>query len=219
MVTAPEHHSDRDISVDDMDFVGGELCLDLVNTGSSREEGPFRERLREYDDLVRWGLRLEALDGDVASRLQRAAARDPAGAAGVLERARALREAIYRVFRARLSGDAPSSEDLALLTAAGAEATAAQRLVCRNGSFELEFGETENLNRAWWPAATSALELLLSEDLTRVKECATPDCNWLFVDASKNRSRRWCEMSECGNRAKAQRHYARRKKKKKKKEQ
>lgn len=207
-----DHHDETDYSVDTMDLVGGELCLDLVNTGSSRADGPFRERLRSYEDIVRWGMRVDAVDGDVARKLTRAAARDPETATAVLERTRALREAIYRVFRARLTDSAPSADDLATLTAAGAEATAAQRLVCRDGGFELEWPETDDLNRAWWPAATSALGLLLSEDLARVKECATPDCNWMFVDASKNRSRRWCDMKDCGNRAKARRHYARRKK-------
>ena len=210
MVRTTPPHDDEPSTVDDMDLVGGELCLDLVNTGSRREEGPFRDRLGTYDDLVRWGLRTGALDERVAERLRNAVEGAPAQAARATERARALREATYRVFRARLEGVAPAAADLALLTEAGAEATAAQRLVTTEHGFDLEWPATSSPDRAWWPAATSAVALLVSDDLSRVKECATPNCNWLFVDASKNRSRKWCDMKDCGNRAKARRHYARR---------
>jgi predicted RNA-binding Zn ribbon-like protein len=60
------------------------------------------------------------------------------------------------------------------------------------------------------PVAWSVAELLMSEDLHRVRECAGPDCGWLFMDTSKNGSRRWCSMETCGNRAKARRHRERR---------
>jgi predicted RNA-binding Zn ribbon-like protein len=198
-------------SVETLDLVGGELCLDFVNTGSSRAVGPFVERLRRYDDLVRWGERTGALEPVQAQSLRAAAATDPAHAEHVLEEARALREAIYRVFRARCDGAPPAASDLALLNSAAARATTAQQLIATESGFDVTWPETAALERAWWPVATSALALLLSSDVARVKECAGENCNWLFLDASKNRSRRWCEMKDCGNRAKARRHYARRK--------
>jgi len=61
-----------------------------------------------------------------------------------------------------------------------------------------------------WIVARSASTLLVSQGLRRVRECAGEKCDWLFLDASRNRSRRWCDMAACGNRAKAQRNYARR---------
>ena len=66
------------------------------------------------------------------------------------------------------------------------------------------------LDRVSWWVARSAAELLTSQDLTFVRECASYDCGWLFMDATKNRSRRWCDMRVCGNRAKSRRHYERR---------
>jgi predicted RNA-binding Zn ribbon-like protein len=63
---------------------------------------------------------------------------------------------------------------------------------------------------AWW-VARSAAELLTSKELTSVRECAGYDCGRLFMDGTKNRSRRWCDMASCGNRAKGRRHYERRK--------
>jgi predicted RNA-binding Zn ribbon-like protein len=209
-----DHHGEQagGPNIEGLDLVGGELCLDFVNTGSSREAGPFVERLHAYEDLVRWGERTAALEGVESMRLRSAAERDPAQAAQVLEEARALREAIYRVFRARRDGVPPAAADLTLLNAAAARATAAQELIVTDAGFDVTWPETDALERAWWPVATSALALLLSSDVARVKECASENCNWLFLDASKNRSRRWCEMKDCGNRAKARRHYARRRK-------
>jgi predicted RNA-binding Zn ribbon-like protein len=61
-----------------------------------------------------------------------------------------------------------------------------------------------------WIVARSAADLLVSSELERVRECAGEKCDWLFLDASRNQSRRWCDMAACGNRAKAQRNYARR---------
>ncbi len=69
---------------------------------------------------------------------------------------------------------------------------------------------TEALGRAMWPLARSAVELLTSPALERLKLCEADDCGWLFVDASRNRSRRWCDMSGCGNLAKVRRFRARR---------
>lgn len=63
-----------------------------------------------------------------------------------------------------------------------------------------------------WPVARSAAELLTSPDAQRVRECALRSCSWLFVDRSRNRRRRWCDMKTCGNRAKARRHYRRKQK-------
>ena len=203
-------HDGGGADIEGLDLVGGELCLDFVNTGSSRQLGPFVERLHGYGDLVRWGERTGALQPEESARLRAAARRNDAQATHVLEEARALREAIYRVFRARRDNVQPAAGDLALLNAAAARATLAQQLVVTDEGFDVAWPASEDLERAWWPVATSALALLLSSDVSRVKECASENCNWLFLDASKNRSRRWCEMKDCGNRAKARRHYARR---------
>ncbi len=60
-----------------------------------------------------------------------------------------------------------------------------------------------------WKLAQSASDLLVSEDASRVKACGDPACRWLFLDVSKNHTRRWCDMKTCGNRMKARRHQAR----------
>ena len=198
--------------VETVDMIGGVVCLDFVNTGSRRQAGPFRERLREYGDLVTWSERVGLISVPEGAALREEASRQEAGSATVLERGRALREAIYRVFTAQAHGSDPAGVDLDVLTREYADSAAHRRLTCESERVGLEWDRAPaHLEQLLWPVAQSAIELLVSDDHARVKECATENCNWLFLDASKNRSRRWCEMKDCGNRAKARRHYARRK--------
>jgi predicted RNA-binding Zn ribbon-like protein len=202
---ADDAASEEITPVEDMDLIGGEPCLDLVNTGAGRRLGPFREKLRGYRDLVTWAERIGSIDGGAGARLRRVAERDPSAAAAVLAEVKELREAIDRVFTAAADGESPSAGDLSLLDRAAARAAAHRRLVTRHEGFAFEWTDDEDLDRPWWPAAMTAVELLTEGDLTRVKECASDNCNWLFIDESRNRSRRWCDMKDCGNRAKARR--------------
>lgn len=192
------------------EMVGGRTCLEFVNTASQRRLGPFRDKLESYDDLLEWAQQAEQLSAAEADHLRRKAAADPAGAAAVLERGRALREAIYRVFSKRNAGEALPPEDLKLISTEYGRAAMNRSLTPSGiGVCNFEWQTFDELDRPLWPVAVSATNLAASEDATRVKECGTENCNWLFLDASKNRSRRWCEMKECGNREKARRHYHR----------
>lgn len=196
--------------VESFDLIGGALCLDFVNTASARREGPFRERLHGYGDLVTWAERVGLVTESEGADLRQRAAGEPARAEAVVKRARELREAIYRAFSARAQGWAAEYPDIDLIGRAYAEASAKRMLVDTGEGFDLLWPKPAvALEHPLWPVAVSAAELLVSDERMRVKECATDNCNWLFLDSSKNRSRRWCEMKECGNRAKARRHYAR----------
>ena len=191
-------------------FVGGRLCLDFTNTNSYRGGAVDHDRLASYADLVAWG-RLAGLLSPAESRRLRAAGDEhPAEAARVFTRARELREAIYRIVATRLTGKVPAAADLELLNRMLSQALAHRRLTTTRDGFTWEWTPApDDLGWMLWPLASSAAELLMSEDMARVKECASQNCNWLFVDASRNHSRRWCEMKDCGNRAKARRHYKR----------
>jgi predicted RNA-binding Zn ribbon-like protein len=195
------------------EMIGGSVCLDFANTASQRRVGPFIDRLHSYQDLLNWGVQADQLTETEASQLALEAARNPSEAEAVLERGRALREAIYRVFTARAAGDVLPPDDLLLISNEYARATAHRVLApAASGMIDFEWRDDSALDRVLWPVAVSAAVLASSEEAVRVKECATDNCNWLFLDASKNRSRRWCEMKECGNRAKARRHYHRHRK-------
>ncbi|HET9440258.1 MAG TPA: ABATE domain-containing protein [Longimicrobiales bacterium] len=194
------------------EMVGGRTCLDFANTASQRRNGPFKEKLETYEDLLAWAVEAEQLTEAEAAGLRRLAAEHPAGAAAVLARGRELREAIYRVFTKRAAGEDLPADDLKLISVEYGRAAVNRLLTPSNvGVCSFEWQTHDALDRPLWPVAVSATNLVASEDALRVKECATDNCNWLFLDASKNRSRRWCEMKECGNRAKARRHYHRKK--------
>jgi predicted RNA-binding Zn ribbon-like protein len=200
-------------SPEGLKLLGGRLCLDFVNTVDGRTSDERREDyLPGYAELVRWSVRAGALTAAQAARLLERAARRSGEVEAAHERALALREALYRVALAAVERAAPAADDLALLNAAVAEAMARARLrPSAGGTLAWEWDEADDApDRMLWPIARSAAELLTDPgELARVRQCPGANCGWLFLDETKNRSRRWCDMEVCGNRAKARRHYAR----------
>jgi predicted RNA-binding Zn ribbon-like protein len=193
------------------EFDAGRLCLDFANTlGDRPDESPHEEDLHTYADLVAWSEAAGILSTDDAAEMEREAARRPADAERAFAAVIALREAIYRLFSAIAARAEPPVDDLDAVNRAIATATAHGHLAPVHGHFHWQWEHDASvLDSMIWPVAWSVAELLLSEELHRVHECAGPDCGWLFMDTSKNGSRRWCSMETCGNRAKARRHRAR----------
>lgn len=194
----------------DFELVGGHVALDFANTGSL-EKGPPSERLVSYRDLVTFAVRTGLIGEERAADLVAVAEVEPERAAAVLERARALRDALDRVFTEVANTGKALEAGIAALNVFLEEGMRYRRLERddRCCGWTWSAGE-EPLAQMLWPIANAAAELLVDGDLDRVKRCGNDTCAWLFVDLSRNRSRRWCDMKECGNRAKARRHYARR---------
>jgi predicted RNA-binding Zn ribbon-like protein len=200
------------------DFVAGALCLDFVNTVGGRQSAPkakrgepeagiiLRDKLNEYEDVLAWGRHAGLLtDGEVQALL-RESKRRGAEAAEVLARAVALREAIHRICKAVIDRRQPREADTDLLNEELAEARRHQRLVPMGEGFVWRWaGAKDALDRMLWPVADSAADLLTAGDLSRLRECGGEECHWLFEDTSKNRSRQWCAMQDCGNLAKVRR--------------
>ncbi len=193
----------------EIELAGGALALDFANTVGGTHVRPTHDHLRSYADIVRFTEMADGLDAQTAQRLARRAEQDPRRAAAVYELGIALREAIWGVFSALASGEVPREVDLGLIGDAAAAGRARERLVYdRNGVGWSLPADGDALERPLWEVACSAADLLTSPELDRVKECASTTCEWVFLDRSKNRSRRWCDMSDCGNRAKARRFHA-----------
>jgi predicted RNA-binding Zn ribbon-like protein len=189
------------------------VCLDFANTMDGRLTAHPRESLPDYAALLSWSQQAGILAEDAARRLTKEAARRQAVAAMVLERAIALREALYRIFSAVASQHSPQTPDLDCLNAIVGEVLAALRITPTADGFAWDWtSDRQRLDRLLWPIAQSAAALLTSDELRTVRECAASNCSWLFLDTSRNHSRRWCDMKACGNRAKARRHYERTKK-------
>ncbi len=116
---------------------------------------------------------------------------------------------MFRAFLALAHGKQPLPQDVGLIDQTATEALQHRHIVRVNGGYEWKWDDEPMLERILWPIVESAAELLTSPDLKKVRECEASDCYWLFLDNSRNRSRRWCTMSACGNREKARRHYRR----------
>jgi predicted RNA-binding Zn ribbon-like protein len=197
-------------SAGNLELVGGWLCLDFANTVSTRIEGLRKEYLGSYEDLVAWGRHALILPDDDAQALVLTAARQPELMAAALDRAIAVRETIYGIFLAVVDGREPARQDLADMNTLLHDALARLEVSPSAQGFEWTwFVDRYDLDRVLWPVVHSAAELLTSGDLGQVRQCAREGCDWLFVDTSKNQSRRWCSMSLCGSRVKARRYYRR----------
>ena len=187
----------------------GWLCLDFANTVEWHTSDHPIERLTNYADLVAWTRSIELLPDRTAQQLLRAANQHPSEAAGVLARAVTLREAIYHIFSEVAHSHQPPADDLAMLNEELSRSLAKSQLEWNDTAFDWHWsGGDAGLDQMLWWILRSTAELLTSEQLNRVGVCADDrGCGWLFYDTSRNRTRQWCSMRGCGNRAKARRHY------------
>jgi predicted RNA-binding Zn ribbon-like protein len=193
----------------DIELSGGALALDFANTVGGTHVRPTHDHLRSYGDIVSFAVLAGGVPPGAAKRLAARAERDPRRAAAVYELGIALRESIWAVFSALASGDSPRDADLDLIADAAADGAARSRLVYDKAGVSWSLpADSDELDRPLWDIARSAADLLTSGDHERIKQCASTTCEWVFLDRSRNRSRRWCDMSDCGNRAKARRFHA-----------
>jgi predicted RNA-binding Zn ribbon-like protein len=194
------------------EFTGGKLCLDFANTVNNRTSDNPEELLTDYSSLVKWGEEAGVLTPKNLERLHQLAGEAPGHAQSALRYSIQLRDAIYAVFDAVAGRRAVPGGALTMINAAVQQASEHVRIVHGNRRFDWEWVLPESsLDSMLWPVARSAADLLTSDDLEYVRECAAGDCGWLFLDKTKNHRRRWCEMKTCGNRDKARRYYARKK--------
>jgi predicted RNA-binding Zn ribbon-like protein len=185
-----------------------DLCLAFANTLFWRGRPTPSESLRGIEDLLRWlaGTAKMPTAGieAAASRLDRRAAE----ANTLFAAAIGLREAIYRIFAARAASEPVSDKDLALLNSALGGAPRREKLAQSESGFAWETKKIDvSAGGLLAPVLWSAADLLTHVDRRRVRRCANDACLWLFVDETKAGTRRWCDMSSCGNRAKSRRHY------------
>jgi predicted RNA-binding Zn ribbon-like protein len=196
-------------------FVGGNLSVDFCNTMGGKRGGIAREKLHLFNDFVAWGEQAKLLKLGQAEVLRSHAAHHPAKAADLLARTIELREAIFRILFAAAKNKTPAKDDLARLNAELAASLGRLRIGrLRDGEgFAWQWAdERVEPEHLLGPIARSAAELLVQPDLVaKIHQCEGDNCGWLFMDCSKNHSRRWCDMRDCGNRAKVRRHRKRKK--------
>ena len=198
-------------AVPDLELLGGILALDFVNTVEPRTGDGQVDFLPDYAALVAWSAHAGAVTRAEAAGLARA---EPGSALRAWRQAMLLREALYRIVLALVNRAPPRAADLAVVTRAYATAAGHAKLTVDPGGIGWSWDDPLDPDRPRWEVARSAVELLTQADTGRLGVCGDGDdgCGWVFLDQTKNQSRRWCDMADCGSRAKARRLTARRRK-------
>ena len=187
-----------------------DLCLAYANTRFWRGSPEPTEKLQGFSDLLAWLERDAGLGSAALHDVKTLSREHPRKVSSIFDDALAIREAIFRSFEGLASGSPLRDADFALLKQAIAEAPARRLLARADGRYgwtieALRPSAAQLLTPVLWAAA----DLLTNAERRRIRQCANDKCLWLFLDESKSGTRRWCDMTSCGNRAKAQRHYAR----------
>ena len=189
-------------------FVAGNISLELVNTVNNYNSSTRRDKLLNYSYLVEWARGGEVLTQEQARELTRRGIEQEEEAEQVLARARLLRDNVHAIFTAVALEREPETGPIEGLNSELGNAMAHAVITTQDGRFGWDWKDMgETLDCLLWPVARSAAELLVSDQVGRVRECAGDTCGWLFVDTTRNHSRQWCDMRDCGNQAKARRHY------------
>jgi len=189
----------------------GWLCLDFANTVDWHSSDSPVESLNTYADLIEWSANRGIIAGDAKDALRSRSEEKPIEAQAALEKAREIRENIYQIFSDTVHGNPIKTIELKGFNKALASMLSHSRLAPSEGGLRWDWDSwADRLDSVIWPVVRSAVDLMTSEAIERVGQCADEKgCGWLFWDSSRNRSRRWCDMRDCGNRAKVRRFYAR----------
>ena len=186
-----------------------DLCLAYANTRFWRGSPTPTEKLHELTDLLAWLEQSAGLSAPAVQPLRSWAREHPRKAAALFTDAIALREALFRTFGAFAAGEPVRDADFATLRHAIADAPVRRQLARAEPGYAWRVEALQpTAADLLVPVLWSAGDLMLRTGERRVRQCANDKCLWLFLDESKSGTRRWCDMSACGNRAKAQRHYA-----------
>jgi predicted RNA-binding Zn ribbon-like protein len=193
---------------EEFQLVAGHLALDFANTLDNRYDGErLVELLPTYERFLVFGRQSGVITGQqVRKLLSETRKRD---ARRTLEQVIELRETLYFLFSSVATGRRPAPSRLRTLNHFLAHAHVPDAVVWRKDDFIRSCSDlAETLDGPLWPIIDAAATLLTSSDRRYVRECSEKTCRWLFLDRSKNHSRRWCDMRVCGNRSKVRRFHA-----------
>ena len=186
------------VTVGTIKLFGGHPVLDFTNTVNSRGDDFGPDVLTGFRDLVHWGMRIGIIDAATETELRNLKANQGEAA---LSHAKALREALYRIFAAQPSA---AAVDLDLLQQDVLAAQTTRVLVPQVGGFTWRWrsGDPDTITHR---IAFAAADLLTSSALSRVHVCPGENCAWLFLDTSRSGRRLWCSEETCGTRNRVRR--------------
>ncbi|WP_074238498.1 CGNR zinc finger domain-containing protein [Chitinophaga niabensis] len=202
-------------TIQTMRLDGGIACLNFVNTKDNRSKETGMDYLSHYRDLLDLCERLELMPAKTRQVLERLAKAYPDQARQEFDKTIALRELLYRAFSQLIEKGKPPELELQQLSTQLANALSYLELHFDKTSKEMKLIYTRPaLEQPSWLMLQSVAELLTGKELSLLKKC--PSCYWLFLDRSKNKSRKWCSMATCGDVSKVKQAYHRKKKERKK---
>lgn len=191
--------------------VGGDVALDLANTIDFRGTPSAVDHIASFDGLLAWSAKARTLDPAAIAIFRDDAGNDGTMAERVIADVGRLRAAIFQIGSAAAAGAHPAENELATLHEFAHATLRVGRLApVGDGKLVIDFHRGGVHAAILGPLAWAAVGLFTGDRPGRLKQCPPDDCRWLFLDQTKNRSRRWCEMATCGNRDKAARHRKRR---------
>lgn len=209
------------LNTDKFKLIGGDLSFDFVNTvhswnetaGSSsgtrhnRRYAVSADKFASYADLIAWSVKASLFSESRGKKLLQLAEKQAPGETGkIVKRALVLRHSIYHLFVSAIERQKPEAGDLEILNRELWIARRHQKLESAENGFAFEWIDAGGeLDSMLWSVSEAAAKMLSEGDLTRFGQCIENDCRWLFLDTSRNHSRQWCNMKECGNRAKVNR--------------
>lgn len=195
--------SNPDNQENQFDFIAGELCLDFCNSDETLG-GPAHW---SYEELLVWSRQAGSLSAHDAAALGELARQNAAAAGRIARRSLKLRKGLLRLFYSIVHGDPAAREDLTAINDEVTDTMSRTRLQYTELGYELDCcGDPMQLSQPLWPIVRSSVNLLTSGDFDRLHACGGDDCEYLFLDATRNRSRQWCDTKVCGNLARVRRH-------------
>jgi predicted RNA-binding Zn ribbon-like protein len=195
------------------ELTGGDISLDFANTIVDRPTGEPRELIPTFKDLCSWGRQTGILSHEQEIAFNKKASRNGKKAENVRRFAIALRECMFQIFKRIIDNKDIPHDLLEQWNRFVHRSMQQHELVRSKEGFSWKcISDEKNFDSMLWPIIHSAVEIITGSNASRIRRCAAEECDWLFLDTSKRGNRRWCDMTVCGNRAKARRFYSRKKK-------
>ena len=193
-------------------LIGGALCLDFINTVNGHNRSTSNEYILNYYDLILWARHSKMYDQNVTDSLIQESIHYPKKSEQIFHQAIELRETLFSIFSSLYYQKPVPKYAMKFLTDIHHKGLKSSYLTQKRDCFKWEQKSDNNSEVVLWSITLSATRLLTSESLKWVRECSGSDCDWYFIDTSRNHQRRWCSMEDCGNRHKMKQRYIRRKK-------
>lgn len=187
--------------VSKFEFIGGTLCLDFLNTVHRFGAEEPGDELETPDDLLAWAVEAKLLRAEEASQIRRQFQANPRSGEEALRQAKRIRSQLRELLRR--ASRRVQRKDIALLNSWLKQHSGIPTVARDNTGWRFAWRpQSTGVQRVLFEIMLSAAHLVTGGKRERIRECASPICTWLFIDTSKNHTRRWCDMRVCGNRAK-----------------